>query len=235
MATQLLLKSQVEHQKSAASYLHSLASWSTSSYVNMYKPRAARSTSMSAPSHSMVCVDCFQAKGESELRIPCQNPHCCFYLQTPLPSKTVSPTRRTASVSEVNASYDSGWSLFGPRGSQPHSTTHTNPLSAAKCNPQLPLPVTSSDKIWGHPVPHPGLLYSNSVPLQEATQKKRSQSTCFDKEEDRIKSSRPIRSRLLSLQMPEVLDQPEYGDLVEDAFASSSLLRGEDVKVCAFA
>ena len=45
---------------------------------------------------AMVCAECFRAKGESELKAPCQNPKCYFYL------RTQSPNNRTLDT-EVNA------------------------------------------------------------------------------------------------------------------------------------
>ena len=46
--------------------------------------------------NAMVCAECFRAKGESELKAPCQNPKCYFYL------RTQPPNTRTLDT-EVNA------------------------------------------------------------------------------------------------------------------------------------
>lgn len=34
-------------------------------------------------SEKMICVECFRAKGDEDLKMPCQNPRCHFYLCTP--------------------------------------------------------------------------------------------------------------------------------------------------------
>lgn len=44
---------------------------------------SGRSASISVASDAMVCVECFRMKGDQDLKAPCQNPRCYFYLQVP--------------------------------------------------------------------------------------------------------------------------------------------------------
>ncbi len=151
----------------------------------------------------LVCVDCFQAKGENELRIPCQNPNCHFYLP---------PARRSTSFSEANFN---PWSPF--TGGYDQQQIDSNP-------PHFTMPATThASSLWAYPAS--SMLSKNSI------QKQRTQSVCFESEREKIKSGRYLRSRLMSLPMSEVLEQVETSDMIEDAFVSTPLFRGEEGKV----
>lgn len=44
---------------------------------------SGRSASVNVGTDAMVCVECFRMKGDQDLKVPCQNPRCYFYLQVP--------------------------------------------------------------------------------------------------------------------------------------------------------
>ncbi len=165
--------------------------------------------SASTGGNSMVCVDCFQAKGENELRIPCQNPNCHFYLQAPGASKiSIPPARRSTSFSEANFN---PWSPF--TGGYDQQQIDSNP-------PHFTMPATThASSLWAYPAS--SMLSKNSI------QKQRTQSVCFESKREKIKSGRCLRSRLMSLPMSEVLEQVETSDMIEDAFVSTPLFREE--------
>lgn len=50
---------------------------------NLNAIMSGRSASISVASDAMVCVECFRMKGDQDLKAPCQNPRCYFYLQVP--------------------------------------------------------------------------------------------------------------------------------------------------------
>ncbi len=214
MATQLLLHSpsrQVESSGVPSYFLQPVFLSSSSEMFRSVPPRAPRSASTSG--NSMVCVDCFQAKGENELRIPCQNPNCHFYLQAPGASKmSIPPAHRSTSISE--ASFNP-WSPF--TGGYDQQQADSNP-------PHYTIPATPhASSLWAYP--------ASSMLSKKSIQKQRTQSVCFENEREKIKSGRYLRSRLMSLPMSEVLEQVETSDMVEDAFVSTPLFRGEEGKV----
>lgn len=174
-------------------------------------PRRA-SASASEQGSSMVCVDCFQAKGESELRTACQNPHCHFYLQAP-GSSFPAAAHRSASTS--NRSFDP-WSPFASRYEENPSRQFSTKSA------------TQSASLWAYP---PSSMFNLAISKESTQQKTRSHSTCFEGEADKNRTSRFLRSRLMSLPMAEVLEQVDGSDVVEDAFLSSPLFAGEEVKV----
>jgi len=185
---------------------------------SMIPSRGSQSASSIDQSTMMVCVDCFQTKGDSQKTL-CQNPNCCFYLQSfrTQTRKSIVPTRRHASISEL--SYDPCWPSFNSSVEPPTTSNAT---------------IGSSDAIWhawANPYPvssqsssGPGLNYGSRT-------KQRSQSTCFDSGPTNVKTN-GFRSRLMSLPVPELYEPVEATDLVEDAFISGSLVKDE-FKVCA--
>ena len=52
-------------------------------FVNSATTMSGRSASISVASDAMVCVECFRMKGDEDLKVPCQNPRCYFYLRVP--------------------------------------------------------------------------------------------------------------------------------------------------------
>ena len=202
---------------------------------NVYRQIPARtqgrSASISESNQSMVCVDCFRAKGDSELRIPCQNPKCHFYLQQPQVNKGIIPVRRHASVSHAE------YYLSDP-GYQPTFNREVGHDRRGKVAPQFTYPSrpsTSNYQIWAYPPVSPsGTLYSNR--MNGHTMKMRSQSLSLVGEDvddnqsgvsfhnDKISRSR-LRARMTSVPVSEgnqLLEQ-DYGELVEDAFVCSPL------------
>lgn len=176
-------------------------------------PKAPRRASGSASEqyNSMVCVNCFQAKGENELKTPCQNPQCHFYLRT---SGSSLPAALRSSVSSTDKT---GFDLWSPFASQ------TAPQ-------QFHMKPASPSSLWAYP---PSSMFNSTISKESPQLKKRSHSTCFENEAEKIKTSRFLRSRLMSLPMSEVLEQVQVdgSDIVEDAFISSPSFAGEEMKV----
>ena len=177
-------------------------------------------------SEKMICVECFRAKGDEDLKVPCQNPRCHFYLCTPssfkAPRQEVYPNEPLSPSFSKEVGHD--------RRSRP--TSHT--LSADDYSGQL------CSKEWqSHPL-SPGLSQTS---LQKMRSKSTSTSASYGgsasmlkllnnsfaatKEGDRQKF---LRSHFASLQSPDYTEpylgreSQLQGDLVEDAFVSSPLL-----------
>lgn len=204
---------------------------------NVYRQIPARSqgrsASISESNQSMVCVDCFRAKGDSELRIPCQNPKCHFYLQQPQATRGIIPARRHASVS--HAEYYLSDPSYRPTfnrevGHDRRGRVSTHPQFTYPSRPS-----TSNYQIWAYPPVSPsGTLYSNR--MNDHSMKMRSQSLSLVGED--VDNNRPgvafhndkgslshLRARIMSVPVSEVnhLLGQDCGELVEDAFVSSPL------------
>ena len=150
-------------------------------------------------SDAMVCVQCFRGKDENELRLPCQNPRCHFYLriQSPVYSSISEPNAGSEHAREL------GYTLSR------RSSLNSDYLFGSSGSIQ-----SESGGIWGHqPLgAHLQMPSARSV---------RSHSTSV--ELGGVAHARKImRSRLMS--MPICVEQfGDHNELVDDTFPSSPL------------
>lgn len=186
--------------------------------------QATRSPGVNVPhSDKMICVECFRTKGDGDLKVPCQNPRCHFYICSPARkelfhdtpvsfNKEVGHDRKTKPRLNLghlpNCQGVGQISKSKMWGYQPLSQAH------------LSIPQVMAQKIRSKSVT------SASIGGNMSIQKILSgccQTPLTDMSKDGDKS-RLFHSRMMSL--PECSDPllvRDGGELVEDAFLSSPL------------
>lgn len=184
-------------------------------------------------SEKMICVECFRAKGDEDLKMPCQNPRCHFYLCTP--SGHSSSRQEMYSNEMLSPSFNK--EVGHDRKSKPYCyESYPSQLSSKDWRSQSSanMPHTSSQKMRSK-----SASTSSGSGGNASMQKFLNTSLVSSKEGGKQKF---FRSHYVSL--PEYADSylgrecQLQGDLVEDAFVSSPLLmdygeRVEDrVRIC---
>lgn len=201
------------------------------------KSRMKRTGVGAGHQEKMICVECFRTKGDGDLKLPCQNPRCHFYLSTSTSNFSTSKGSTYPSVSNAYPSFNKevGYDRKAKYSPSPQKST-------ADYNGGCPGQISVNEKAWKNQPLGPGLL---SVPHTMPVQKTRSKSTSTTNTTggntrlQKLLSGYPaplllnkdggkkyLHSRMMSL--PEYTDSflggEGRGDLVEDAFVASPLL-----------
>lgn len=206
---------------------------------------SGRSASVSVGTDAMVCVECFRMKGDQDLKVPCQNPRCYFYLQAP-GYASGDPKRDSSSPGPIfkkEVGYDrSSSGRVRPKPSDFLLSAGKRPSSSSSGNARL------HDNIWAFRPENRG--YMGGKPSQQ-TSKIRSQSISVGsngtlasnnrgpstnvnhrvnmQSSAEIEKAKLMRKRMMSMPLVagmESLMDGGAGDsdsLVEDAFLSSPL------------
>ena len=201
---------------------------------------SGRSASVSVGTDAMVCVECFRLKGDQDLKVPCQNPRCYFYLQVP----GCDPQRDSESPGPIfkkEVGYDrSSSGRVRPKPSDFLLSPGKRSSSSSSSNAQFP-----SD-IWAFRPENRGFM--SGRPSQQSS-KIRSQSISVGssgasannnrglsanvnhrvnmQSSAEIEKAKLMRKRMMSMPlvagMESLMDGGESDSLVEDAFLSSPL------------
>lgn len=207
---------------------------------------SGRSSSVSVGTDAMVCVECFRMKGDQDLKVPCQNPRCYFYLQVPgceFQRDSVSP----GPIFKKEVGYDrfssgrvrpkSSEFLLSP-GKRPNSSSNSS-------SAQL------QSNIWAFRPENKGYMGTGKSSTQQTSLKTRSQSISTGssnrasannngglsttninhrvnmQSSAEIEKAKLLRKRMMSMPlvagMESLMDSGESDSLVEDAFLSSPL------------
>ena len=176
---------------------------------------------------TMVCGECFRAKGACDPKPPCRNPKCYFYNNLPAPSAQLESEVNSLSLSLANDLTFSK-AIGCDRAKQRPSYSADILLSSSQ-----------KDSVWGY---HPAsvavttssryLQLPSSSVFASGEQKIRSQSISESRRSvSAYEAKKSMRSRMMSMPgcVEPLLDE---NDLVEDAFLSSPLpdLGGEEVR-----
>ena len=200
---------------------------------------SGRSASVSVGADAMVCVECFRMKGDQDLKVPCQNPRCYFYLQVP----GCDPQRDSVSSGPIfkkEVGYDrSSYGRVRPKPSDFLLSPGKRPNSGKTSNAQLP-----SSSVWAFRPEYKGYMCGR---LSQQSNKVRSQSISVGSSgvlannnrglsatvnhRVNVQSSAEIekakRKRMMSMPlvagMESLMDSGDSDSLVEDAFLSSPL------------
>ena len=202
---------------------------------------SGRSASVSVGADAMVCVECFRMKGDQDLKVPCQNPRCYFYLQVP----GCDPQRDSVSPGPIfkkEVGYDrSSSGRVRPKPSDFLLSPGKRPSSSSSSNAQL------QSNIWAFRPENKG--YMGGKPSSQQSSKIRSQSISIGtngaltnndmglnanvnhrmnmQSSAEIEKAKLLRKRMMSVPfvagMESLMDSGESDSLVEDAFLSSPL------------
>ena len=170
----------------------------------------------------MICVECFRTKGDADLKLPCQNPRCHFYLCTPI---DLSP------CGENNMFQTDTSSSFNKEVGYNRKTK--------RCFGINPSQMPKNNKMWGYRPSSPvhGHLSVPQVMIQKTRSKSASATSSGNNMSIRkilsgsILNSKDVeRMKMLhshTMSLPEYADsllmQEGLGELVEDTFVSSPL------------
>lgn len=193
---------------------------------------SGRSASISVASDAMVCVECFRMKGDQDLKAPCQNPRCYFYLQVP-GCDPHSPQRNSQSPGPIfrkEVGCDRSSSTTG-RAAKPSRPIQSPDFLLSSQVDQL----NKSNNVWAF---RPENKWYMSQP-QQSSKQMRSQSISTAASAVKVPSashrvsisdverSKLMRKRMMSMPlvagMESLMDDSESDLLVEDAFLSSPL------------
>lgn len=192
---------------------------------------SGRSASVSVANDAMVCVECFRMKGDQDLKAPCQNPRCYFYLQVPDDPHTsqrnsLSPGQMFRKKVGCDRS-----SLISGRAAKPSRPSQSSDyLLSSQANRS-----SRSSNVWAFRPENKGYM---SQPQQSGNQM-RSQSISAASSAvigpnalhkagiSGVEKSKLMRKRMMSMPlvagMESLMDSSESDLLVEDAFLSSPL------------
>ena len=190
---------------------------------------SGRSASVSVASDAMVCVECFRMKGDQDLKAPCQNPRCYFYLQVP-GCDPHSPQRNSQPP--------------GPMFRKEVGCDRSSSTTGRAAKPSRPRPspdfllssqVDKSNNVWAFRPENKGYMSQ----LQQSGKQMRSQSISTASSAvkglsashrvsiSEVERSKLMRKRMMSMPlvagMETLMDDSENDLLVEDAFLSSPL------------
>ena len=206
---------------------------------------SGRSSSVSVGTDAMVCVECFRMKGDQDLKVPCQNPRCYFYLQVP----GCDPQRDSVSPGPIfkkEVGYDrSSSGRVRPKSSEFLLSPGKRPSSSSNSSSaQL------QSNIWAFRPENKGYMGTGKS-SQQTSLKTRSQSISIGtntgasainnrgpsttnvnhrvnmQSSAEIEKAKLLRKRMMSMPlaagMESLMDGGDSDSLVEDAFLSSPL------------
>ena len=206
----------------------------TEKFAQPLRMMSDRSASISVASDAMVCVECFRMKGDQDLKVPCQNPRCYFYLQVP----GCDPQRDSVSPGPIfkkEVGCDRSLGRIRPKPSD-------FLLSPGKRSSNTTAQLQSN--IWAFRPENKG--YMTAKPSQQSS-RMRSQSISMGnnaasatinrgmntghrvamQSSAEIEKAKLMRKRMMSMPlvagMESLMDGGESDSLVEDAFLSSPL------------
>lgn len=166
----------------------------------------------------MICVECFQAKGDGDFKLPCHDQRCHFY--TPVYNGDIFNN----SITSPSFNKEVGHDRKSKFCYSPHKT-------ADFLGGLHPVPASSGDKTWrneplGQSLPHPQMQKARSKSLSTT-----STSGASVNIQQLLGSQTPrekFHPRMMSLPdcvaTDSFLEKEGGSDLVEDAFVSSPLL-----------
>ena len=203
---------------------------------------AGRSASISVASDAMVCVECFRMKDDQDLKVPCQNPRCYFYLR--VPAGCVDGRDTAVSPGPIfNKEVGCDRSLPAGRTCRPRPSQSSDYLLSQRSLSQEPHSGGKNGSIWAFKPLKPERMGNSPgrMTQQHTADKTRSQSVSMgsghnaallmrrlQSHREEADAERAMRNkRLLSMPLTPgmeaaLLDGVE-SDLVEDAFLSSPL------------
>ena len=199
---------------------------------------SGRSASVSVGADAMVCVECFRMKGDQDLKVPCQNPRCYFYLQVPgcdSQRDSVSPGPIFKEVGYDRSSSGrvrpkSSDFLLSP-GKRPSNSSNAQlqsniwafrPENKGYMGGKLSSQRSSKIRSQSISIGSNGALANNNRGLSANVNHRMNMQSSAE-----IEKAKLLRKRMMSVPlvtgMESLMDGGESDSLVEDAFLSSPM------------
>ena len=203
---------------------------------------SGRSASISVASDAMVCVECFRMKDDQDLKAPCQNPRCYFYLRVPGCDPQRADSVSPGPIFKKMVGFDRSSGRVRPRPSQ-SSDFLLSQRAAGQESHSGKSSGGSGSSIWAYK-PESGLNSggyvgkmsgqsrsqsitigsgSNAASLMRRLQSHREGSELHTSSDVQLMRNKRLLSMPLVPGMEAVLMDGGESDLVEDAFLSSPL------------